>query len=135
MSDTEAPKTGNVVRNTDFKSTGSWVNEFIDAQTNAESEVTSDEGKTSTVKPTSEQRHTSLLRLADVNKITYKEYPNPGMYRMNIGNMLRAAAKKRGGLRGVDGEFHVWDEVETPTHDQDGVKFPKETKEPEAEAA
>lgn len=40
----------------------------------------------------------AIKTLAAENHLTVKDYPNVGMYRMNIGNMLRAAARKRHGL-------------------------------------
>jgi len=47
-----------------------------------------------------------LKALAKENGITHRDsYPNPGMWRMNIGNMLRAKARKEGQLL-VDGKVH-----------------------------
>lgn len=97
----------NVVSNTAFKTKGSWVNEFIDTETVVEGE----------------DRHDRLLALAEANKVNVKTYPNLGMYRMNIGNMLRASARRRGGLHTIDGDFVVWEEIENPTHDPDGNKI------------
>lgn len=87
--------------------------------------------------------------LAKENNIEVKEYPNAGMTRMNVGNMLRAAARKRHGLRipragGLiteDSNFNFKaapDDFEvngdTPSHDKNGEKIVVKKAEP-AEAA
>lgn len=144
-------KTGNVVKNTEFKSTGDWINrilgQFCTVVTGAVEAV---EGKDAVLDDDGNEVEAAvpavrgkkgkettdldaLKALADANGITYKEYANPGMYRMNIGNMLRAAAKKRGGLflpseeEGIGYEFTQADEdfeVNDPlTHNPDGSKI------------
>lgn len=66
----------------------------------------------------------------------------PGRIRMTVGNMLRAAAKKRHGLYGVDGKWHKADQefldangVEgDPVEGKDGESLkPKAEKAPKAE--
>lgn len=84
-----------------------------------------------------------LFALAEENKIDVSKYKAdvdkpgaPGRLRMTIGNMLRAAARKRHGLN-VDGEFKdadsefIGDSVKT--HNPDGSKIPtKEVEKAEA---
>lgn len=77
-----------------------------------------------------------FLALAEENHIDVAKYRAdmdkknaPGRLRMTVGNMLRAAAKKRHGLH-VDGKFvHADKEFigDTPkTHNPDGTKIAKE---------
>jgi hypothetical protein len=79
--------------------------------------------------------------LAVANAVTIKEggYPNDGMLRMNVGNMLRAAARKRHGLNlptedGLATSKSDYVFVEAPddftvndekTHNADGSKIAK----------
>lgn len=132
--------TGNVVGNAEFKSKGDWINRLIDENCStiegaveAVPAVTDDDGKVTTpaVRGRKGKKITDLASLAEIaeaNGITVKDYPNAGMARMNIGNMLRAAAKKRHGLN-VGG---VWVEApedfevnEEKTENPDGTKIPK----------
>lgn len=109
----EAKPSRNVVKNKDFKSTGSWFNNFLDEQTSVSDEEA--EGGATQIG--------CVRELAYVNGVEIPEsYANLniGMQRMNIGNRLRAQANKRGGLKGRDGKFVTGEGLPTPTHDQDG---------------
>jgi hypothetical protein len=100
----------NVVNKPNFQSAGDWINRILDERCtntiNAVPAETDDEGNV--VKRGRKGKKVldleALKALAADNAIEVKAYPNPGMYRMNVGNMLRAAARKRGGLV-IDGEF------------------------------
>lgn len=134
--------TGNVVNNTDFKSKGDWINRVIDENcadlVGAQEEIKDDDGKV-TQRAKAGKRVVDLDKLralGEENSLTVKEYPNAGMARMNVGNMLRAAARKRHGLI-INGQwtdaaddFEVNDER---TENPDGSKIAKAK--PEAEAA
>ena len=81
----EAPSTGagDVVKRKEFSTAGDFVDNILkkncyheDGRVNVE----------------------ALVSLARENGKTPKEYSNPGMYRMNIGNMLRPVARRRHGL-------------------------------------
>lgn len=153
--------TGNVVSNTAFKSKDDWINvnltnfcstvvgavEAVEAVEEVKDEDTGEvitagvaavrgkKGKATTDVD-------ALKAIADANNITYKEYPNPGMYRMNIGNMLRAAARKRHGLflpTGADGAIE-WKDAPAEfigefelKENQDGSKIVKAKPAAEAE--
>ena len=53
-------------------------------------------------------------------------YKNPGMYRMNIGNMLRGAMRRRGGLNDASGKFRSDPNHEGEvTENRDGTKIAK----------
>ena len=79
-----------VVKAKTFKSEGDWINRILTkhtADTDSAGKVT---GAVSLPK---------LKRLAKENGITHRDsYPNSGMWRMNIGNMLRAKARREGKL-------------------------------------
>ena len=108
----EAETTENkgVVKATEFKSTGDWINRLLDEHcatvegaTEAKEAVVDNDGTVleKAVRGTKGKRvvdKDALIALAVENGITVKEYPNPGMYRMNIGNMLRARGRKQGWL-------------------------------------
>lgn len=63
-----------------------------------------------------------------------------GRLRMTIGNMLRSAAIKRGGIFGADGKWYAnpsdWDKNADPVEDRQGksLKAPAEPKTPKADA-
>lgn len=135
-----------------YKGASDWLKEFVDGQVNVavtkEKTTTDEEGnKTVEVVETSQTRidMDKLFDLAAANGIDARgrygdqvERKNaPGRLRMTIGNMLRAAARKRHGLYGVDGE---WVEASSEfvaghekTQNPDGSKIAKEK--PAAEAA
>lgn len=142
MSDTE--KTGNVVKNTAFKTKDDWVasvivencvttGEAIEAVAAVKAVKNEDGSILSAAIPAvrgkkgkDELDVDAIKALAAENNLTVKDYPNTGMYRMNIGNMLRAAARKRYGLT-ING---VWVDApegftvnETKTHNPDGSKI------------
>ena len=68
------------------------------------------------------------------SKIEGKDYPNPGMWRMNVGNMLRGVVNRRGGLYDLNGKWR-----KDPNHggevteEKDGTKIAKAK--PKAEKA
>lgn len=142
--------TGNVVKSTEFKTADDWINRLVHEHCVEKNvgavepieEVKDDEGKV-TVPGTRGKKGKDVLNvdaikmLAVANGLAVKDYPNAGMYRMNIGNMLRAAARKRhglnlpksGGLIDKSAEFEFVDaptdfEVNgTKTHNPDGSKI------------
>ena len=137
MADTEA--TGNVVKNTEFKSAGDWINQIlakhcIDANVGAVeavAEVKDKDGNVTTEgvrgkKGKDVVNLENLTSLAEENHLTVKEYVNAGMARMNVGNMLRAAARKRGGLF-IKGRWtkapEDFEVLEPLTHGRDGEKL------------
>lgn len=75
-----------------------WLSKFIDSQV-----ITEDSKKINTEK---------LLDLARANGIDVKDWEGqeggsvPGRMRMTLGNMLRAAARKRHGLNDVESKWH-----------------------------
>ena len=126
-----------------FGSDGDFINTLLAKYT------TEKDGKAKTIKETKDGVTTEktipgkkikgvdvdgLKALAAENGKTVKVYPNAGMYRMNIGNMLRAAAKKRGGLI-VKGRWTPADEaflgkgfVATETRKGEKIAVKKEEK-------
>lgn len=153
-------KTGGVLKTSNFKSAGDWINQLMDEHcttiegaVEAVEEVKDEDGKVTApgVRGKVGKRAVNVEAVqafAGANNITYKSYPNPGMTRMNIGNMLRSAAKKRCGLfvpteagdfgetdwAGAPSEFVEAHGLEGPTHNRDGSKIKVETAKPEAEA-
>jgi hypothetical protein len=134
-----------------YRDGGDWLSQFVDSQVKEpvtkEKVVTAEDGtKTTEVVETKQTRINmdNLFALAEVNSIDVDKYkpdadkPNaPGRLRMTIGNMLRAAAKKRHGLYNVHGE---WNEADAEfigdalkTQNPDGSKVVVEK--PEAEPA
>lgn len=84
-----APKTGDVVKNKEFKTQGDWISEVM------EENCRDEKGNTDVDK---------TRALCAENGIELKDYPNLGMVRMNAGNMLRSRARKRHGLY-INGEW------------------------------
>lgn len=85
-----------------------------------------------------------LFKICEVNKIDYAKFdeqrdnPNaPGRIRMSVGNMLRAAARRRGGLYDINGDWQLAPaelmDGKEPTETPDGEKIKKS--EPESEDA
>lgn len=109
--------TGNVIKNPNFKSSGDFINVVLSEHcveiTGAQPEIKNDKGEV-TQKAKSGHKAVSIDRLkalATLNNIEIKRsYPNIGMYRMNIGNMLRVRARKTHGMYVPKGEFdgHQW---------------------------
>lgn len=135
----------NVVKNTEFKSAGDWINEVlekncVDKGVGAVAEVKDKEGKVTT--PARKGKDIvnvdNLKAIALENQLEFKSYPNPGMARMNVGNMLRAAARKRHGLI-IGGKFVKAPEGFTvnaeKTENPDGTKIAKKAEKPETEKA
>ena len=74
-----------------FKSEGDWINLELPQYGRAS------DGSVSIEK---------LKAIAKENGVEHKDsYPNPGMWRMNIGNMLRAKARREGQLI-FEGKVH-----------------------------
>lgn len=140
-------------RNKDYKGAQDWVKSFIDGevlQAVTKEVTTKNEDGTETTE-TVETSKTSvdlgkLFALAEANHFNVEKYKAdvekknaPGRIRMTVGNMLRAAARKRHGLYDATGE---WNEApadfirdaELKEH-RDGTKIAKAKPEPEAEAA
>jgi hypothetical protein len=134
-----------------------WLDGFIDEQakevTGEESErkiaLKDDEGnpqlddegeqlyRVIKTKPKASINSENLLKLAAANGIPEDvlakyEQLNAGMQRMNIGNRLRAKARKQHGLFDIDGNevsapadfLESLDAPEEPTHNMDGTKIP-----------
>ncbi len=155
---TETAKTGNVVSNTKFKSEGDWIKGLMAEHcviagvgaveaVPAVEEVKDEDGNVTTEavaavrgkKGKDEINEDAITALAVANGVVVKEggYPNPGSLRMNVGNMLRAAARKRHGLNVptseglIDGEVEFefsdapddFEVSETKTHNPDGTKI------------
>ncbi len=152
----EKTATGNVVKNTAFKSKNDWINAMLNkhatdqnvGEVKAVAEVKDKEGKVTTPavrgkKGKDVANIDALKAIAAENHLTVKDYPNPGMYRMNIGNMLRAAARKRGGLffsgkwanagKGSEGDQFVTNDP--LTEKRDGTKIAKKAPAKEADTA
>ena len=74
-----------------FKSEGDWINVKLSEY------ATGADGRLSIEK---------LKAIAKENDVEHKShYPNPGMWRMNIGNMLRAKVRREGQLI-FEGKVH-----------------------------
>ena len=86
----KAAKTGNVIKTRDFKVGKDFTAKLIDAA----------------VKADPDNAAVAIAELAEANGVTVKTYPNQGMLRMNVGNMLRAVARKRHGLYGHNGKWN-----------------------------
>lgn len=151
-----------MLKTSKFKSEGDWINELtakhcttVEGAADAIPEEKDDDGNV-TQKAVAAKKGKTLTNLdalhafADANNISYKEYANIGAARMNIGNMLRAAAKKRMGLfvpANDDGDFGTTEWANAPdeflaqygvteaTHNPDGSKIVKAKPEAEAETA
>ena len=143
MSDNEA-KSIDALKAGKFSSAGDWINQLMDKHYTTEIPGTPAEkdadGKV-TKRATKGKREFDIegaTAWAEENGLTVKTYPNPGMYRMNIGNMLRAAAKRRHGLM-RDGKFRKAPDDfpvnEEKTEKPDGTKIAKAKPKKEAEAA
>ena len=81
-----------VVKSSDFKSRGDWIDRLltdhcVDAHTGTK------KGKAAI-----NVKALTLFTRANGVKIKDGGYPNVGMLRMNVGNMLRAKARKQGAL-------------------------------------
>lgn len=136
-----------------YRQGGDWLSNFVDGEVKEaitkEKTVTAEDGtKTVETVQTNKTRISMdhLFALAEANSIDVEKYkadadkPNaPGRLRMTIGNMLRAAAKKRHGLFNVAGEWNdaaadfVGDSEKT--HNPDGSKIAKVKAEAEPEVA
>ena len=104
-----------------YRGPGDWVKQFINGIVNEaktkEVDVKDEDGKvtgteTKTLKATTTNLD-KLFALAEVNGLDVDKYKGDvgkknaaGRLRMTIGNMLRAAARKRHGLNGLDGEWY-----------------------------
>lgn len=84
-----AHKTGDVVKNKQFKTQGDFISAIMDKHCRTA------EGKVDVP---------LVAALCSENGVILREYPNQGMVRMNAGNMLRSRARKRHGLN-VNGKF------------------------------
>lgn len=103
-----------------YRGDGDWLSKFIDDQVKApvvkEKTVTNEDGiKTTEMVETKQTRISMdhLFALAEANSLNVEKYkadadkPSaPGRLRMTIGNMLRAAARKRHGLFDYTGTWH-----------------------------
>ena len=136
-----------------YRDGGDWLSNFVDGEVKEtitkEKTVTAEDGtKTVETVATNKTRISMdhLFALAEANSLDVAKYkadadkPNaPGRLRMTIGNMLRAAAKKRHGLFNVAGEWNdapaefIGDSEKT--HNPDGSKIAKAKAEAEPEAA
>ena len=120
---------GDIVGSKDFKTAGDWVNQMM-AQFGS---------RMKTVKRGDEEAQEpdgidteALVKMARANGFEPKihEGANPGLYRMTIGNALRARARRRHGMNDPSGEWHNapgdfctgHDKTENP----DGTKVAKE---------
>lgn len=103
------------------------IADFVTEALNEHGTIKDDKGKVAVYVP-------GLVALAEDNHLAVKDYPNPGMARMNIANMLRAAARRRGGLfiagAWVNAPEGYSDKA--PTENPDGTKIPKAPKAPKA---
>lgn len=104
--------TGNVVKDKNFKSGGDFINSLL-------SKYVDEKGKID---------EKAITEICKENGAPLKsKYPNPGMLRMNAGNMLRARAKKRHGLM-VKGKWIAAPQGFTsgdPVEDRQGNKIAK----------
>lgn len=107
---------GDIISNKDFKTANDWLNEFM-AQFK----------KTKTVKVGDTEREVedgvdveTLVKVAHANGFEPKVHgkANPGLFRMTIGNALRARARKRHGLYDAQGNWHEASEVFTRGHEK-----------------
>ena len=138
---TETNTEGGGIKMGDFASKGDWINKLLikhcSMTIGAVAEVKDKDGKITTrAKKGREGPDVPAMEaLARENGITPKTYVNPGMARMNIGNMLRAAAKRRFGLN-VNGSFkrapEDFETNETKTEKPDGSKIAAKPKATEA---
>ncbi len=127
-------ETKNVVGIKEFKSEGDWINRILGGHCTtmegAKPESKDKDGKViPAVKGKSVVDSTKLAALAKENKVPLKdEYPNTGLLRMNVGNMLRARAKKRGGLF-INGKWtdapSDFECLNPTTENRDGTPIPK----------
>ena len=127
-----------------FKSSGDWITQILDRHGTIEVE-----GKKRTVKVKDAEGNErekvvtgTSKRVVDVQKVVdlananghmAKTYPNSGMYRMNVGNMLRAGARKRGGVY-IGTKWHTAPDEFLgpnfePTENRKGEKLKKEAAE------
>lgn len=140
-------------RDKNYKGAQDWVKSFIDDQVLdvVTKEVTTkheDGTKTTETVATSKTsvNMDRLFAMAEANHLNVDKYKGdvekknaPGRLRMTVGNMLRAAARKRHGLNDIAGDWH-----DAPAdfigdaelkENRDGTKIAKAKPEDEAEAA
>ncbi len=140
-------------RDKNYKGAQDWVKSFIDGAVlvAVTKEVTTKNEDGTETTETVDTNKTSidmdkLFALAEANSFDVEKYKGdvekknaPGRLRMSIGNMLRAAARKRHGLYTIEGEWtdapaDFIGDAELKEH-RDGTKIAKAKPEPEAEAA
>ena len=98
---------GNVLKTREFQSEGDWICQILNQHCRARCSCDPD----------------AIIALCGENNLELKKYPNVGMLRMNAGNRLRAAARRRHGLI-INGKWvSAPDQFETnpePTEDRHG---------------
>jgi len=108
-------------RSKDYKGAQDWLTSFVDGQVKVavtKTVTTKAEDGTETTSTVDTAKTTvsmdALFALGKVNNLNVDKYADqvenknaPGRLRMTIGNMLRAAARKRHGLFDVNGEWHA----------------------------
>lgn len=141
---TPAPKAKSIVpekyAGKEYKGAQDWVSTFITGQIAKTKTVTRkeqveghDEVVTKQVEVADGIDIDKLFDLAVQNHLDVAKYDAQrdshgfaGRFRMTAGNMLRAAARKRGGLKDLTGEFVTAPEGTfdaAPTHNPDGSKI------------
>ena len=133
-----------IIPNKELKTAGDWVDRFLTllaSKTKEVERVVMKEGKPVKNQAGENIKEKStvpdgvdvdkLWAMADKNKFEPKiaKERNPGLHRMNIGNALRARAKRRHGLFDHTGKWHDADEdfraaYSPRTEEKDGSKIP-----------